>query len=219
MRARVDVGGELLPGLVSQNVIGHTQPLGGSDGEIIICSHHDSTYNSPGAFDNATGVSAMLHIAEEFQRKMPGNALKFISFGCEEYRILGSRYYVDRLKERGGTKRIKTVVCLDGLGVGRILRVWVAHEQLRNQIRNSLGSLKMQSDLTMSFEDPEAGSDHWPFHEEGIPTVFLTCFGGLETKEQEDYHSPTDTYEKIDGERFEDAVEVGNRIIDFLSAR
>src|SRR5690606_18128891 len=53
----------------------------------------DSIYN--GAYDNASGVAAMLEIAEAFTRLDPGpdRSVLFISTAAEESGLLGSTYY------------------------------------------------------------------------------------------------------------------------------
>src|SRR5690606_11947112 len=74
--------------------------------EVVVYSAHwdhfgkdpelegDSIYN--GAYDNATGVAALLEIAEAFARQEPPpqRSLLFLATTLEESGLLGSRYYV-----------------------------------------------------------------------------------------------------------------------------
>lgn len=212
-RMRVDVGGQLLPGLVSQNVIGTLVANPQSQEEVIVCSHHDTAHDSPGAVDNASGVSAMLRIAQMLAKGRCKSTVRFISFGCEEYHILGSRYYVDRLKEKAGIQDVKGVVCIDGVGLAGPLTVWAEQDEFRKQIVNALGS-KLTGQFQLDFRDPRIGSDHWPFHQQGVPTALLTS---LRVFDFQHYHRSTDTCMEIDRQQLDDATTVGAEIVNAVA--
>ena len=66
--------------------------------EIIITAHYDSYRNSPGANDNATGTAALIELARLFfsQKDKLSCNIRFVSFGCEEVGLLGSRKYLKK---------------------------------------------------------------------------------------------------------------------------
>jgi len=74
---------------------------------IVVGAHFDSTPNTPGADDNASGVAALLEIARLLQGFQPAATLQFVGFNLEEiqqllppaYRI-GSKAYVKWLTDQ-----------------------------------------------------------------------------------------------------------------------
>lgn len=70
--------------IIVRNIIG--EKLGTSKPEeiIIIGAHYDSVYGSPGADDNASGIAAMLVLAEQMKDKNLQRTVRFIAFCNEE---------------------------------------------------------------------------------------------------------------------------------------
>jgi hypothetical protein len=65
--------------------------------EIIVSAHYDS-WRGPGANDNASGVAVLLELARYFHSsKLPPNvSMRFVSFGAEEFGLLGSKAYLQK---------------------------------------------------------------------------------------------------------------------------
>lgn len=68
---------------------------------VVVGAHFDSTPNTPGADDNASGVAAMLEIARLLRDFEPAATVHFVGFNLEEIQLLlpptyrvGSREYV-----------------------------------------------------------------------------------------------------------------------------
>ncbi len=88
---------------VSRNVMA-TVPGTDLPGEsIVICAHYDSECVGEGALDNASGTANVMALYRHFVKNPARRTLRFIWFGSEEQGLLGSREYVRRYKERGGT--------------------------------------------------------------------------------------------------------------------
>ncbi len=71
---------------------------------LIVGAHFDSVSHSPGADDNATGVASLLEAARIFAALAPSqeNAfVEFAAFNLEEYGMVGSRSYAQKLKRAG----------------------------------------------------------------------------------------------------------------------
>ncbi|MEM3640559.1 MAG: M28 family metallopeptidase [Candidatus Bathyarchaeia archaeon] len=188
----VDIAGELLPDLTSQNVIGTLVGREKLDAEeVIICSHYDSAYGSPGANDNASGVEAMLKVAENMVKKGTESVIKFIAFGAEEYSIVGSSYYVESLKEKGELKKIKALINLDMVGAGNTLTIASEPEQFGQKVRKAIAQSGLTRNVRLQSVRLTESSDHWPFYLNGIPTAVMNFWP------YNYYHQITDTKEKI----------------------
>jgi len=189
----IETSGRILADMTTANVIGRIQGSSLPDEEIVLCAHYDASPQSHGADDNASGVEAMLQVAERIQaRGRPKKTVTFIAFAAEEYLCYGSKYFVQTLKENGLLGRIKNVLNLDMVGHGEYLWVHVAPESYRRQIESAFQ--KDISDL-IGWDWTSAImpiSDHHPFFVEGIPSAMFICWP------YEDYHQPSDTFDKID---------------------
>jgi leucyl aminopeptidase len=75
--------------------------VGGHYDDILTTG--DPTTITPGANDNASGISATMEIARVLKKKnwMPESTIKFVAFGSEEQGLLGSTDYVAKASQRG----------------------------------------------------------------------------------------------------------------------
>ncbi len=213
IRVRMDIAGKLVPGLETQNVIGTLKGSESSD-EIFVIAHYDSAFGSRGACDNASGVDSMLRVAKALVEKGgTKKTVKFAAFAAEEYLFYGSYYYVKTLKEKDPSNiaRIKNVINLDMTGVGDYLWVWVAPESFQQQVAEALEqSIKDEFDIQWNPEMLPA-SDHWPFFEEGIPSVLLIFWP------YEDYHQESDSCDKVDVDKIEKTAKAATAIAERLA--
>ncbi|MGH8104362.1 MAG: M20/M25/M40 family metallo-hydrolase [bacterium] len=170
---------------------------------IIIGAHYDHLgFNNrgelmPGAVDNASGVAALLAIAEYFakhpeERKLP---MWFVAFDAEEWGLLGSLEFVRNLSQDA----FRLMINLDSLAGGKEDSMYLigrTHQPdlvpLVEKALNEYG-LKLAPDI-----DPyafEFGSDFYPFHKKGIPAV------GFFDAQYREIHKPTDTIDKVNFDR------------------
>ena len=89
---------------------------------IVIGAHYDTVPESPGANDNASGIAALLAIAEALACLKPARTLRLVAFVNEEApcgwtQRMGSKVYVDACRAAG--ERIQGMFALDGLGCYR----------------------------------------------------------------------------------------------------
>lgn len=71
---------------IGRNII--ARHSGGVDGCIVVAAHYDSSAQSPGAADNATGTAVLLELVEAFaEGQDPDDAapLLFVAYDAEEY--------------------------------------------------------------------------------------------------------------------------------------
>lgn len=189
----------------AQNVIailpGRDGPNAG--GVLMIGAHHDHLGLGPiddgsglavfpGADDNASGVAALLAIAEELAR---GPALDrsvlFITFTGEEVMFRGSRHYIEhptvRLDRTFGMINLDMVGRLTG-GPLEVSGFSTAPGSWKDFVRSAAGD-----DTRVDLSDPvQKGSDHLVFHRAGVPILYVS------TGSHEDRHGTKDTADKID---------------------
>lgn len=118
----------------SQNIILKKNASQSTDKTVIIGAHYDNLANTvvedlllkaggEGAYDNGTGVSAMLTLAKYFYNKsMPFNIV-FVAFGAEQANWLGSITYVQNMSAIQ-KKNTLLMVNLDMIGGGDYLYVY-----------------------------------------------------------------------------------------------
>ncbi len=174
---------------------------------IIIGAHYDhlgmggmrSTSRKPdttavhnGADDNASGVAAMIEIAEALALgpEKPRHSCLFIAFGAEEMGLLGSKHYVSHpvlpLED------ILVMINLDMVGRLRNKQLQVGGVGTARESEEIVTQLIPHDSLTLSTTQEGFGaSDHSSFYGQDIPVLFLTT--GAHT----DYHTPDDDVEQI----------------------
>lgn len=199
--AQVDVGGRLRPDAYTYNTICHlTKPDARS--RLIISAHMDTTINTPGAYDNASGLGALVGLAQALKDIDPPYGIDLIGFACEELGFIGSAYYVNDLKERGLLNQVKACVNLDMLSGGEILLVWAGPDAFQNKIAGVLRRRGMMEKYEVHLDTPKPGADDWLFFIEGIPAATLLFW------RQDVYHKPIDTVDRMDWQRVRDVVSV-----------
>lgn len=144
-----------------------------------------------GADDNASGTAGVLELARLFttQNPKPKRTIVFMGFGGEEEGLLGSNYYVNHPL----LPLANTVAMINMDMIGRM--------KDRRLVVGGVGSAKewrdiMAADTEKAFqltlnEDGFGPSDHSSFYAKQIPVLFFW------TGTHNDYHKPSDTFEKI----------------------
>lgn len=125
---------------------------------------------SPGADDNASGVSVMLEAARVAAENPPeGTEIRFVGIGAEEQGLVGSKVLSER------SARPDIFLNLDALGGGSRLATVRGTGVLRKRpTSKELGEkLEEGGDLDGIWR-PLAGYDHVPFVEKGVASVTLT---------------------------------------------
>jgi hypothetical protein len=170
----------------------------------------DSIWN--GADDDASGTVGIVELAEAFAQPgaRPKRSLLFITVSGEEKGLWGSQWFsehptvpaksmvaninVDMIgrnsgKAKGDVKQWSDTIVVIGKehsDLGATLnRVNAAHPELR---MNAIDDIWPNERFYFR-------SDHYNFARKGVPILFF--FNGT----HEDYHQPTDTPDKIDGEK------------------
>jgi hypothetical protein len=86
---------------------------------VVVGAHYDSAEGAPGADDNASGVAALLALAQRFAGRSPERTLRFVAFTTEEppyfnTALMGSRIHADSAAASG--ERIVAMLSLETVG-------------------------------------------------------------------------------------------------------
>jgi hypothetical protein len=152
--------------------------LAPSSGEI----HH-------GADDNASGTAGVLELARIFsaQRSKLKRTLVFIAFSGEEEGLLGSNYYVNH--PLVPLDKTVAMINMDMIGRMKDSKLSIGGVGTAKEWRQLIGSGDTLA-LTLN-EDGYGPSDHSSFYIKQIPVLFFW------TGTHNDYHKPSDTFDKI----------------------
>jgi len=156
--------------------------------EILICSHYDSMWLGPHAFDNASGTAAILELIRVFKRS-PYH-LTFLLSGAEELGFWGSQTYVKQHLEE--CRSLAAVICLDGIcsDLGPV-EVGVTQD-LASTIRHLAKDQDFGIDRWAI--PPRPNSDHVAFEDLGTPVFWLTSMDPF-------YHTAADIPEHVSKEK------------------
>jgi len=217
------------PGASPGNII--VEVRGASSGAteeiLVVGAHYDSFDDSPGANDNATGVAAVLALAESFAGTQPQRTIRFAFFADEEppwfqSEEMGSRTYARACRTAGD--RIVGMLSLETMGwysdepgsqrypapLGALYPDrgdfigFVSNPASRAFLREVIGAFRE----TTAFPSEGAAlpsvlpgiswSDHWSFWQEGYPGLMITDTAPFRYPW---YHTPEDTPDKVDALR------------------
>ncbi len=202
----------------TRNVIG---ALEGSDPAlrdeyVIITAHYDHSGATDqvifhGADDNASGTAAVMALAEAFAANpaRPKRSVLFLAFDAEENGLLGAFHYVEN--PIVALEKTVAVLNMDMIGRNEESATWVSRAadtgntvnlvgtrysaDLRAVIEKANRAIGLSLDEKMERDDREnwfARSDHFAFATRSIPMVLFS------TGEHPDYHTPNDTWDRID---------------------
>jgi hypothetical protein len=210
LRIMIDLKQTILLRATAPNTIGI---LEGTDpvlkNEYLVFSAHmdhvgvtsgrpDSINN--GADDDASGTVGVVELAEAFSRARPKRSVLFITVSGEEKGLWGSQFFADH-----PTVPVANMVAninIDMIGrnwTDTIVAIGKEHSDLGatlNRVNQAHPELRMTAiDDRWPQENFYSRSDHYNFARKGVPVLFF--FNGT----HEDYHRPSDSPDKIDGEK------------------
>ena len=189
------------------NVLGYID--NNAENTIVIGAHYDhlgfggegSLYRDKekaihnGADDNASGVAVMLNLAHKLKNQNTNNNYLFMAFSGEEMGLLGSNYFVKH--PTLDDKSLNYMINMDMVGrlkVDSTLAVYGVGTSPR--FKQTLNATNANFHLIEN-ESGVGPSDHTSFYLNNIPVLHFF------TGQHEDYHKPSDDFDKLNYEGME----------------
>jgi PKD repeat protein len=152
----------------------------------IVGAHYDSingtdwSFNpyapAPGADDDASGVAAVLGLADAFARAPTNRTVIFVAFTGEEQGRTGSREFVRQLRQNG--TELAGALCLDMIGYNhRYPKVDIVSNAgsrwLAEMARTAAYSQGLIPEMVEVNDTPIRWSDQLSFWDAGYPSIYL----------------------------------------------
>jgi aminopeptidase YwaD len=204
--ARLVIRAEFVGGRTDRNVVAELP--GASDEVVVVGAHYDSVWRGPGVIDNATGVEGLRRVAERLGGRPHPRTARFVAFG-EEIGLVGARRHVAGIRERGELERTVGMVNLDCIGHGEKLELLCSPKPLLERTRATAERLGLLDRYDVVTElGQEAGTDHLPFAQAGIPALSVLHFP------YEEYHLPEESLDLVDENLMRDAVDLAVALVE-----
>lgn len=191
-----------------QNVLGW---LPGSDPAlaeevVVVGAHYDHIgvglrgRVGYGADDNASGTAGLLEIVQALVAARPRRSVLFCAFAAEEDGMIGSRRLAQELPV--SRERVVAMVNLDMIGRGDPKEVvcmgFAANPAMRRVVKRAKALARTGVRKLSEVDEPGLfrRSDHFSFHEVGIPVVFF--LEGYPLEKNKDYHTWRDVPDQVD---------------------
>ncbi len=145
-----------------------------------------------GADDNASGVAALLEIAEKLavEKERPKRSVLFIAFAAEEMGLLGSKYFTDNPPV--GLGRIQYMINMDMIGRLEDSSLAVAGTGTAAGMGDLVQKIAESHHLRPNFSPEGYGpSDYSAFYAKNLPVLSFM------TEIHQDYHTPEDDVQNL----------------------
>jgi hypothetical protein len=195
---------ELAPDTSGHNVVG-CLPGERPSSPLVVGAHHDGWFRA--AFDNASGVAAMLALARGLAqtKHRPAHSICFTSRTAEEYGLLDSAFdwctgawqQVSVTHAEWG-ESVPFHLCVEASGHPGLRLNLRAPPELVRFARATARVAKAEGWLTSGWRlaGPVTGTEQWPLLVSGIPGI--AAYTWEQSFARTDYHSPRDTIELLD---------------------
>ncbi|MBZ0243221.1 MAG: M20/M25/M40 family metallo-hydrolase, partial [Bacteroidales bacterium] len=162
-----------------------------------------------GADDNGSGVVGMIALAQRFgaMEEKPARSLVVTAFGAEELGLIGSRYFAQNIPFEA--EHLNAMVNFDMIGrLNEQKSIAIGGTGTSVESEDLLNELKQNTELGFSYSAEGFGpSDHASFYAIDVPVFFVS------TGAHDDYHTPADTWDKIDYEGMQLVVDFGEDLL------
>ncbi|MCE1199277.1 MAG: M20/M25/M40 family metallo-hydrolase [Marinilabiliales bacterium] len=185
--------------------LGYGGPGSGSRMPDSAAVHH-------GADDNASGVAAVIELAQKFSHAGKNRrSIVFVAFTAEEFGLIGSKAFV--AEPPFNLKKTSAMFNFDMVG-----RLDTAKDLTIGGVGTSLETKTMVDSLVTGFnvkisKEGYGPSDHASFYGENIPVIYFTS--GV----HDQYHTPKDTYDRINLTGEKQIIESAAKLVDAVANR
>jgi carboxypeptidase Q len=176
------------------NVVAELRGTEKPDEYVVLGAHLDSWELGTGALDNGCNAALVIDALRAIKASglKPRRSMKFILFSGEEEGLIGSRVYA--MQHRSELDKIAGVVIFDS-GTGKTTGFSVGGRKDIIPSAQPLVAPLAQFGADKLIANAEAGTDHFDFMLEGVPTFVAEQ---EEANYLENYHAMSDTYDKVD---------------------
>lgn len=191
---------------------------GRTDQTIVIGGHLDSWDLATGAIDNGIGSFSILDIARTFKSlKLKSEyTIQFVMFMGEEQGLLGSKYFVQELRNTKEGQNVRFMINLDMTNDPSGINAY-GHKSMEDFFQR-VGTTIQKVDSTFKnqfISQASLHSDHQPFMLEGIPVAGF--IGNLPPSVLKCYHADCDRFELVDKQQLENTVRIGSMYLYALA--
>ena len=206
-------------------------------------AHYDTVAGTVGANDNATGVAATLELARLMKESRLRKTMRFLLFANEEppyfqNENMGSRVYARHLRHENvqvsamisletigfysdapGSQKYPPVLSLFYPNRGNFIG-FVGNPESRDLVRRSVRRFREftpfpSEGFAAPSDWPGVGwSDYWSFWQENYPAIMITDTALFRYPY---YHTPRDTFDKVDFEKAARVVDGVHRLVETLA--
>jgi len=215
------------PPLDGVNVAGIVRGSADPDHYLLVTAHYDHLgihdgQLYPGADDNASGVATMLAMAKWYSAHKPKHSIMFVAFDGEERGLKGSEAFVD--KPPVPLSQMLVDVNYDMVSRNVDNEIFVAGTYDNPQLKDAVEAVRGHERPVILFghdyprpfwnvlDNWVEQSDQGSFADKDVPYLYLGV------ADHEDYHQPTDTFERIQPPFFLSVVESSIDILDSLDS-
>ena len=191
---------------IGRNVLGFID--NGAESTIIIAGHHDGLGNGEGeirtlstnkkevyhgADDGASGISVLIEFAKwvkNYSLDKQNNYL-FISFSCEEKKLLGSIYFTNN--PTINLNKVSYMINMDHIGRMNLTdnEIYIYGVGTSPIWKDILNKIQIDGVSTIWYDSGLGLTDYTSFYIKNIPVL------GFNTEVHEDFHTPLDNPERI----------------------
>ena len=196
----------------SSNVVGMVRGRGAPEEKVIVGGHYDSQLAGQLAWDNGTGVAAVLEMARVLAGKQPRRTVVFIAFSAEEIGLIGAAAYAHQHR-RDLSKNAVGMINLDALSsiFPADNALWVTRD-IERLAKAKAGEAGWRVDTVV---DPKSFvfSDYYPFMLLKIPSTWIWEYPPMHPY----YHTENDILDYVDAKKLLKVIEVNARLAFHLA--
>lgn len=180
--------------------------------KIVISAHIDAKIGTPGAIDNATGVSILLLLSELLKEYNGAFLLELVAFNGEDYYgVPGQMKYIEQ--HDGNFENVMLNINIDGAGYYNGISAFSPFD-LPQKMQKIFDQV-IQEHTNIEIGDPWVQGDHSIFVQYGRPAIAVSSSWFIENMECQDItHTPKDNPEIVNFERL---PEIGLAITDLVN--
>ncbi len=195
------------------NIIGR---INGSEKQrIVITAHIDAKKGTPGAIDNATGVTTMLLLSEMLKGYKSKYTIELVAFNGEDYyAVSGQMKYIKQNEDN--FSGILLNINIDGAGY-KEGESSLSLFELPDEIKNSI-QLVLQNNPKIKEGLPWYQGDHSIFLQYGCPSIAASSAWFIQNMETQDItHTPKDNLDIVNYDRVVELAFAIRELIDILN--